>query len=242
MGLESSHLDFSKQCTVVILAGGLGTRLRSVVADRPKVLAEIQQRPYLAYLLDQLAVFGLKTVILCTGYLGEQIETTFGQTYKGIELIYSQEKEPLGTAGALGLALPFIQSHTTLVMNGDSYCAANLGEAWVWHQQHQARGSIILTHVPDTRRYGQVQINKQGQIQSFIEKGDTSGPGWINAGIYLFQTELLKTIPTGRAVSIEREMFPKWSQAGLYGYQSEGRFLDIGTPESYALAETFFKK
>jgi NDP-sugar pyrophosphorylase family protein len=224
----------------VILAGGLGTRLRSVVSDRPKVLAEINGRPYLAYLLDQVTEVGIRDVILCTGYLGEQVQAVFGDSYGELHLRYSQEEEPLGTAGALRLALPLVQSDTVLVMNGDSFCQADLRSFYTWHQQQKTTGSLLLTHVPDTSRYGQVRLNVQGRIESFIEKGEVSGPGWISAGIYLLKRELLQTIPAGRAVSIEKEMFPTWINQGLYGYESQGRFLDIGTPESYAIAETFF--
>jgi NDP-sugar pyrophosphorylase family protein len=127
-----------------------------------------------------------------------------------------------------------------LVMNGDSFCQADLKAFYAWHQQQKGRGSLLLTRVPDTGRYGQVKIKPDGQIHSFVEKGEVSGPGWISAGVYLLERDLLQTIPAGRPVSIEKEMFPAWIEQGLYGYQSEGRFLDIGTPESYALAETFF--
>ena len=108
--------------TAAILAGGLGTRLRSVVKDRPKVLAEIRGVPFLTYLLDQLAAAGVRDVVLCTGYMGEQVRSAFGDSYGGMCLSYSQESSPLGTAGALRLALPLFKSSSVLVMNGDSFC------------------------------------------------------------------------------------------------------------------------
>ena len=226
--------------TAAVLAGGLGTRLRSIVADRPKVLAEIRGRPFLAYLLDQLAAAGVRNVVLCTGYLGEQVQAVFGDSYGDLRLAYSQESAALGTAGALRLALPLLKSDVVLVMNGDSYCQADLGAFWIWHCERGAAATLLLTKVPDTTRYGQVQVENNGQVRSFVEKGKASGPGWINAGIYLLRRDLLQTIPIRRAVSIEREMFPAWVGQGLYGYPSEGQFIDIGTPESYALAEQFF--
>src|SRR5687768_5619957 len=112
--------------TAVILAGGLGTRLRSVISDRPKVLARVLDRPFLTYLLDQLAAAGLNYVILCTGYLGEQVKAEFGTSYSSLRLAYSQEMVPLGTAGALQLALSLIPSETVLVLNGDSFCEVDL--------------------------------------------------------------------------------------------------------------------
>ena len=226
--------------TAVILAGGLGTRLRSVVADRPKVLAEVHGRPFLAYLLDQLAAAGIRYVVLCTGYLGEQVEAVFGHSYRDMDIVYSQESLPLGTAGALRLACPFFKSDTVLVMNGDSFCDADLAAFWNWHGEQRVPATLLLTQVPDTTRYGRVQVGANGRIVSFVEKGHTSGRGWINAGIYLFTRHLLQTIPPGRSVSIEKESFPRWIDQGLSGYQSEGRFIDIGTPESYARAEAFF--
>lgn len=226
--------------TAAILAGGLGTRLRSVVANRPKVLVEIHGRPFLAYLLDQLAAAGIRYVVLCTGYLGEQVQAAFGDSYGGLHLVYSQESSPLGTAGALRLALPLLSSDTALVMNGDSFCQVDLSAFWTWHCAKEAGASLLLTKVSDTSRYGRVQVEPDGQMLSFAEKSETSGSGWISAGIYLIRQDLLRTIPLGRVVSIEKEMFPAWVGQGLYGYRSEGRFLDIGTPEAYNVAEQFF--
>jgi len=226
--------------TAAILAGGLGTRLRSVVADRPKVLAEVRGRPFLAYVLDQLADAGVRTVVLCTGHLGEQVQAMFGDPYGGLRLVYSQESSPLGTAGALRLALPLFKAETVLVMNGDSFCEANLRAFWAWHRAQGANATLLLSKVSDTRRYGRVHMDADGLVLRFDEKDDREGGGWINAGIYVFNSCLLRTIPANRAVSLEREMFPAWISRGLYGYRGEGRFLDIGMPEEYAMAEQFF--
>lgn len=226
--------------TVAILAGGLGTRLRPVVADRPKVLAEVRRRPFLAYLLDQLVNAGLKYAVLCTGYMGEQVRAAFGDTYGCLHLFYSQESSPLGTAGALRLALPLFKSDFVLVMNGDSFSNVNLSAFWAWHCEHNANATLVLTKMLDTTRYGRVHVDADGSVVGFDEKTEKRGPGWINAGIYLLNHRLLLTIPASGTVSLEREMFPAWMGRGLYGYQSKGRFLDIGTPEAYANAEQFF--
>ena len=228
------------EISALILAGGLGTRLRPVVADRPKVLAEIHGRPFLSYLLDQLADAGVRYVVLCIGHLGEQVRAAFGDVYGPLRLAYSQESSPLGTAGAIRLALPLLRSDSVLIMNGDSFCEADLNAFWDFHCAKEANGSLLLTRVPDATRYGQVRVDDSGHILSFEEKGAHTGPGWINAGIYLLTKLLIRTIPPDRAVSIEREVFPSWLGSGLYGYMGGGRFLDIGTPESYALAEKFF--
>jgi D-glycero-alpha-D-manno-heptose 1-phosphate guanylyltransferase len=225
--------------SVAILAGGLGTRLRSVVDDRPKVLAEIGGRPFLAYLLDQLLSYDIRLVVLCTGYRGEQVEAEFGDKYEKLNLIYSHEMSPLGTAGALRLALPFFESESVLILNGDSFCGANLKAFWEWHHERIADVTLLLTQVPDTKRYGRVDVDAQGCVLRFDEKDGNSGPGWINAGIYLLNRPLLQMIPIDRAVSLEHEMFPAHIGQRLYGYRCVGPFIDIGTPESYELAERF---
>ena len=226
--------------TAAILAGGLGTRLRSIVADRPKVLAEVRGRSFLVYLLDQLAAAGARYIVLCTGYMGEQVQEMFGESYGSLRLVYSQESSPLGTAGAVRLALPLFESDSVLVMNGDSFCDMNLRAFWGWHCAHRANATIGLVRMNDTTRYGRVHVNADGAVISFDEKNSGGGLGWINAGIYLLNRHMIQRVPTNRAVSLEREVFPAWIGRGLYGYQSEGRFLDIGTPETYTAAGRFF--
>jgi NDP-sugar pyrophosphorylase family protein len=226
--------------TAVILAGGLGTRLRPVVNDRPKVLAEVCGRPFLSYLLDQLQTAGAGQAVLCTGYLGEQIEAALGDCYCGLRLSYSQESAPLGTAGAVRAALARLGSDPVLVLNGDSFFEADLADLSGYHQRHGAQATLALARLADTRRFGRVVLAADGQVSAFEEKGARRGPGWINAGVYVLARQLLETIPAGGAVSLERECFPAWIGRGLYGYPGRGRFLDIGTPESYAEAREFF--
>jgi D-glycero-alpha-D-manno-heptose 1-phosphate guanylyltransferase len=224
----------------VILAGGLGTRLRSVVTDRPKVLAAVCGKPFLAYLLDQVAAAGITRTILCVGYRGEQIQAVLGETYAGMCLAYSHETTRLGTGGALRLAWPLIAAETLIAMNGDSFCEVNLTDLWAWHQARRAKATLVLTPRPDTTRYGRVALSTDGAISGFEEKDSTAGAGWANAGIYVLDSEMVHAIPAGRAVSLEHEVFPGWVGQRLYGYQSRGRFLDIGTPESYTQADALF--
>lgn len=237
-----SHEGISSKLSAVILAGGLGTRLRAVVADRPKVLAKVGGRPFLYYLLDQLIEVGLKKVILCTGYLGELIQAELGDTYEPLDLLYSKEEEPKGTAGSLRLALPLISTEVALVMNGDSYFRMNIMDFWKFHNKNECIASIALTRVDDTGRYGQVDFDETGKVSQFVEKGDTQRAGWISAGIYLISKALIATIPTGKPVSIEKETFPLWVENGLFAFCSHADFIDIGTPESYRMANAFFNK
>ena len=127
-----------------------------------------------------------------------------------------------------------------LVLNGDSYCDAHLGEFWLWHEHEQSEATILLTETDDTRRYGRVQIDDEGRILQFLEKTDTEGPGRINAGNYLLKRRMIELIEPGRSVSIEREIFPNWIGKGLHGFPSEGRLWDIGLPSAYAQANVDF--
>ncbi|MCI0415663.1 nucleotidyltransferase family protein [bacterium] len=226
--------------TTIILAGGLGTRLRDSVPDRPKVLAEVRGRPFLTYLFDQIQEAGTREVILCTGYLGEQIDNLFGDTYMSLKLTYSREREPLGTAGALRLALPLIKSNPVLIMNGDSICLTDLKDMLKWHDSKKSQATILLTRVAEMSRYGQVQTDPVSSVVTrFEEKGSASESGWVNAGVYLLARKMIKEIPAGSFLSLEEQIFPSWIGRGLLGYQSGGPFLDIGTPESYKRASEF---
>jgi len=227
--------------TAVILAGGLGIRLRTVVADRPKVLAQVQGRPFLSFLLDQLVESGIGHAVLCTGYLGEQVPIVFGKSYRGLRLAYSRESAPLGTAGALRKAAPLLDSATLLVMNGDSYCDADLGAFWRWHVAQRSDATILLRRMQDTRRFGCVRVDARGRVKGFEEKNGTASPGWVNGGIYLLSRARIGSIPSDRAVSLERDVFPAWVQDGLCGFRSRGDVLDIGTPVSYAASQTRMK-
>jgi NDP-sugar pyrophosphorylase family protein len=214
--------------------------LRSVVADRPKVLADIHGRPFLAYLLDYVAAAGIRSAVLCTGYMAAQVQAAFGSDYGQLALRYSQESSPLGTGGALRLVLPWLETDSVLVMNGDSFCDADLAAFWAWHCGRHADASVLLIEAADTRRYGAVRVDAEGRVLGFAEKSQVTGSGWINAGIYLLRRQLLSTIPPHTPVSLERQMFPAWLRRRFYGYRSTARFLDIGTPASYALAHQFF--
>lgn len=228
--------------TAVVLAGGLGTRLRRIVADRPKVLASVAGRPFLSHLLDQVGASGIRRTILCTGHLGGQIRSLYGDSYDGLDLIYSHETEPAGTGGALRLALDHIDSSTILVMNGDSYCDADLFDLWDWHHVHPAHVSIVTADVPDASSFGRIEVDANDQILRFAEKTAEPTPGRINAGVYLMHTALLGRIPNDRPVSLERELFPRWIGAGgVFSYPTGAPFIDIGTPDRFARAEAFIR-
>jgi len=233
--------DALTNLTGAILAGGLGTRLRSRIADRPKVMAPVRGRPYLTYLLDQLAGAGLRDVVLLTGFMADLVQATLGDSYAGMRLAYSAEPAPLGTGGALRLALPLLSTPAVLLLNGDSYCDVAVPELWAFHQRQRAAVSLTLCQVADTSRFGGVRLVGD-RVERFDEKQAAGGPGCINAGVYIINRNRVEEIPPGRPVSLEREMFPAWANDGcVHGFLCSGRFLDIGTPESYTEAETFFR-
>lgn len=228
--------------TAVILAGGQGTRLRAVLADRPKVLAPVCGRPFLSYLLDQWERAGGRRVVLCTGFKADQVYTEFGESYHNLSLTYSEEEEPLGTGGALRLAMGCGVSDPVLVMNGDSFIHADFNKFYQWLTAGGREAGIILAQVQDAGRYGKVLLGENGLIQDFEEKKPGSGAGWISAGVYLLTHQVVCSIPLGRPYSLEQELFPGLSGRTLFGYQSGGAFIDIGTPESWQRAEHFFSR
>jgi NDP-sugar pyrophosphorylase family protein len=238
---------------VAVLAGGLGTRLRPVVADRPKPLALVAGRPFLAYLLDDLAAAGVQRVVLCTGHLGEMVEQVLGDSYRGLTLSYSCETQPLGTGGALRAAWSQIAADRVLVLNGDSLCGADLEEfagrhaERVWGRfpnlpaERSAVASLVLAHAADTTRFGRVDTDDRGRVLEFVEKSAATGAGWVNAGMYFFERSVIEAIPANRQVSLEREVFPRLIEQGCYGYRTDAPLLDIGTPASLANAAHFLQ-
>ncbi len=240
---DKASFPSAQAVTAVILAGGMGTRLRAAVADRPKVLAPVAGRPFITYLLDKIATTLIEHVVLCTGYRADMVEEALGAHYGKLALSYSREAQPLGTGGALRLALPQITTPLAMVFNGDSYCDATLMDYYEWFIQRATPAALLLTEVDDVSRFGCVAVDAESYVTAFREKGSNSGRGSINAGIYLVTTDLLQEIPTDRAVSLEYDMFPRWAlERKLMAYAQGGRFLDIGTPETFAAAEAFFSK
>ena len=226
-----------RDTTAMILAGGLGTRLRAAVPGRQKVIVPVAGRPFLLRLLDQLHEVGVRKVVICTGYQAGQVVEALGERYRSMRLVYSEESEPLGTAGALRQALPHLDSEPVLVLNGDSFCELDFPALLA---ARDAPATIVVREVPDTTQGGRVEFEADGVVTRFAEKEAERSRGWISAGIYLLRREVIERIPTDRAVSIEREVFPLWVGRGLRVFRASGRFLDIGTPDSYIAAQGLF--
>ncbi|TET11945.1 nucleoside-diphosphate-sugar pyrophosphorylase [Candidatus Aerophobetes bacterium] len=222
----------------LILTGGLGTRLRKTIGNRPKPMVLIRGRPFLEYLLWQLKKYRLEEVVLCTGYLGTQIKEYFGDGQKwGVSIRYSQERIPLGTGGAIKLAENLVRGDTLLVMNGDSFLNIALDELIEYHYHKKALATLALVEVKNAGAYGVVEIDKKGRILNFLEKSGGSSSRLINGGVYVFDRKLMDLIPPGKRVSIEEEIFPRLVGNDFFGMPKKVYFIDIGIPENLKRAQ-----
>ena len=222
----------------ILLVGGLGTRLRSVVPSAPKVLASVGKRSFLELLVGQLHLQGIRRLVMCTGYLAEQIENEFadGRAWD-VSIEYSREEQPLGTAGALKRAERYLRGISYfVVMNGDSFLEVDFGNLMEFHRSHDAMATMAVLRVDDTSRYGTVNADANGRVRGFAEKTGSDTPGLVNGGVYIFNHSVLQYIPEGPA-SLERDVFPRLLDHGVYAQKQRGMFIDIGTPSDYARAQ-----
>lgn len=226
----------------IILAGGMGTRLREEVSELPKSMALINGIPFLQYQLDYLQSFGIKKVVLATGYLANIITDYFGNNYKEIEISYSHENEPLGTGGAIKQALEKTTSQNILILNGDTMFKANLNEFYQSHINGEADFSLALKPLQNFKRYGVVKLNDKNKVIGFEEKQHQS-EGNINGGVYLLNKSKFNELDFEEKFSFETEFLEKqFVHLNFNGYISEGYFLDIGIPQDYKQAQADFKK
>jgi NDP-sugar pyrophosphorylase family protein len=230
--------DFGKDTKAVLLVGGLGTRLRSVVASTPKPLASLGDGTFLELLVCQLRYQDIRHLVLCTGHLAHEIEKELGdgRTWD-VKIEYSKEPYPLGTAGAVKFAEVFLRDVPDfLVMNGDSFMEIDFRELIHVHRKSGGIATMAVLRMKNERRYGTIQVTAGGRASGFTEKIDGDPTGFVNAGIYVFNRRIFEHIPEGPA-SLERDVFPKLIDHGVYASEQHGVFIDIGTPEDYARAQ-----
>jgi NDP-sugar pyrophosphorylase family protein len=229
----------------VLLVGGLGTRLRTVVPSTPKPLAPVGNHPFLELPMRQLCNQGIKNLVMCSGYLADQIEDEFGDgSDLGVTIEYSKEPLPLGTAGAVKFAQRYLRGVPDfLVMNGDSFLELDLCQLMQFHRTHGGLATIATVSVENAGRYGTVRADSGNRVTEFCEKTCNDCPGLINAGVYAFSRAILEFIPTG-TVSLEKDVFPRLLDqgAGLYAAKEQGVFIDIGTPADYEHAQKLFDR
>ena len=237
---KQSRLQSLHGTTGIILAGGLGSRLRPAVSDRPKPIALVNGRPFLDYQISQLGAAGIQEVILCVGYEAQTIVETFGASQHGVSLRYLRDWPLRGTGGALRSVLSVANAARLLVVNGDSYSNVDLTAFAERHAAADgARCTMMLSWREDRSACGGVDLDDEGRITAFREKQQGAGPGHVNAGMYLLDRTVLAEIPANRVISLERQVLPKLVGQGLYGWVNSEEFIDIGTPENYRRAQTF---
>jgi NDP-sugar pyrophosphorylase family protein len=222
----------------IILCGGAGLRLRPVTGTGPKSMASVSGRPFLELLLRQLERYGFRRVILAIGYRGAEIEAHFGARFGGMDLLYSNETSPLGTAGALRNAAAQVRSASCLAMNGDSYTDVDLAKFAAAHRESHADVSVVMAPVDERSDCGSIEVDGAGNLVQFLEKAQSPAARYLNAGVYAIAVPRLLEMPEGVAISLEREMFPRWIGRGLNvkGFVYSGKCIDIGTPDRYRLA------
>lgn len=221
----------------VILAGGKGTRLRPLTLNTPKPIVPILTRPFLSLQIELLRRTGINNIVLSLSYQPRRIEELFGDGSElGVRLHYTMEPEPLGTAGAVKNAESFLGDRT-VVFNGDVLSDLDLEAVLRYHENRNAKATIVLTPVDNPSAYGLVECEEDGRVRRFLEKPsyDEITCDTINAGVYVLEPELLELIPEGRNYSFERGFFPHLlrDQVPFYGYVHRGYWIDIGTPEKY---------
>lgn len=231
----SRKIDFTLTMEAIVLAGGCGTRLRHAVADLPKPMAPVAGRPFLEILLNCLAKKGFLRIVLSVGYLADRIVGYFGNRFSGVDLIYAVEETPLGTGGAVRLALTRCEADHVFVFNGDTYLDLEVAHVEAHWQAHQ-RPIIVAREVPDTARFGRLEL-RQRNVSRFLDKG-VSGGGLINAGCYVLPPDALNAFPLGQAFSLETEFLADAVQHTVFEcFVTHGHFIDIGVPEDYARAQ-----
>ena len=230
-------LDTALEMDVVILCGGLGLRLRPVLKDKPKVMVGIGDRPFLDLLIKYVASFGFKRFILCAGYQSKHIEDYYKAKKDSLEYVFSIEQEPLGTAGAIKNAESLINSNTFLCFNGDSFCPVNLRALSEFHFVNKSITTIAVTSKKNSDDYGSVELNKKNAIVNFNEKDPSKASELVSAGIYMFDEKVFRQIPSGKASSLEHNIFPDLVKKGISGFLVHQPLFDIGTPERLEFAK-----
>lgn len=221
----------------IVLAGGLGTRLKDVVKDVPKPMALVCGRPFLEYILNQLQKGGIAKVVLSVGYMSKVINDYFGCRYGTIDIEYSIEEAPLGTGGGILQSLEFVNTNQVLVVNGDTFFRVDISNLHAVHDEKNADVTIAAKYLENPGRYGTITFDKTGKLLSFIEKAKGKG-GYINGGIYLINKDILLSASLPSAFSFEIDFLKKRGEnLNIQVMPSDDYFIDIGIPRDYEIAQ-----
>lgn len=226
----------------IILAGGLGTRLREVVPDLPKPMAPVADKPFLAWQLDYLIKLGVSRFILSVGYKAQAIRNYFGNEYRGAVIVYAEETEPLGTGGAIQYALKEATQERVFILNGDTLCEADLTRLRMLNIHNPNGVGIVVKHVDNAGRYGAITFDKGSNlVTSFGEKSSFT-PGFINAGIYDVPADLFTNITVSPPFAFETAVIEKLVLKNLHACHAGEFFIDIGVPEDFTKAQYLIPK
>ena len=230
---------------VVILAGGKGTRLKSVVYDRPKPMAEINGVPFLCHLMDYWVGQGTKHFILSVGFMKEFVIQYFGNDYKGVPITYVEEEKPLGTGGALIKSIKTVSDQNFVLTNGDTLMAINFAEMLKEHNRFSADLTMSVLKQISHKKHGTVEIGKNGEVTRFEEKPKGASARWVNGGTYIVNKDLIgNRWCKGKNISFETEMMTAFIKQNrrIYAYQSESEFIDIGDPDDFLRSGSVVKR
>ena len=233
-----------KKIDSIILAGGLGTRLREVVPDLPKPMVSINGKPFLDLILSLLNKCGsIERVILAVGYMADKIIERYEKSSEySFEILFSVEEKFLGTGGAIKNALKYTETNNVLVLNGDSFVEVDLYDFLKKHLQTNADMTIVLKELENSNRYRSVKIDEDNKITCFEEKKTGPSKGLINAGVYMIKKTLFDSIKEQTVISLEKELLPVFIKKDVFGYIGKGKFIDIGIPETYRMADKYLRE
>ncbi len=233
---DLSKIDF------VILCGGLGKRLRSVTGSTPKVLAEVNGKPFLQILIEYIASQGGHRFILCTGYGAEAIEEHLKKAFPHLEVIFSREEEPLGTGGAIKKGVDFVESKYFIAMNGDCFCALSYEQLANFHESQKSVATIAVSKAEQMGDFGTIEFDKDNRILAFKEKVQSLESAYVNTGTYCLNRDVFSLVDMPDKFSIEYDFFPRLVGKKFLAFTVKSEFIDIGTPERYKKAQQFIKR
>lgn len=231
-------MDNNREC--IILAGGLGTRLRGVIKDVPKPMAPLNGKPFLYYVFKWLAKYKTDKIVISAGYKSESIIKYFGNSFNAIPLVYAIEEKPLGTGGAVKFAIRKTTGANILIINGDTYFPVNLDRFWKIHTENNFQFTIALKRMYRFSRYGSVEL--EGETINMFNEKQYCSEGLINGGIYLTNRYFIESLEVPEVFSLEKDVLVRKSAEGvLKGIEFDDTFIDIGIPEDYSRAEFLLK-
>jgi D-glycero-alpha-D-manno-heptose 1-phosphate guanylyltransferase len=226
----------------IILAGGLGTRLRSAVPDLPKCMAPVNGKPFLSYIIDYYSAQGIQKFIFSLGYKHEVISAWIKEKYPSLAVEYVIEREPLGTGGAIQLAVEKVHEKNVLILNGDTFFQVDVQALAAFHLKNASACTLSLKPMKNFERYGVVETDEEGQIQNFKEKKQYA-EGLINGGVYLLNTGRFRQQKRPVIFSFEKDYLERsFSSMHMYGFVQSGYFIDIGIPEDLERAQLEIKE